>query len=78
MKSTINLFRALPIEHDGTAECSDVVLRETLRRGFIFSPEVVYNYSERELLQFIDEISLTPEQINSSFHKSWKRWRIQI
>lgn len=73
MKSTINLFKALPIEHNGTAECSDVVLRETLRRGFIFSPEVVYNYSERELLQFIDEISLTPEQINSSFHKSWKK-----
>jgi hypothetical protein len=73
MKSTINLFKALPIEYSGTAKCSDAVLEKTLRRGFIFSPEVIYNYSEAELLGFIEEISLTAEQMNSSFHKSWKK-----
>jgi len=75
MKSTINLFKALPIEHKGTAKISDALLKKTVQRGFIFSPEVVYNYSERELLEFTDEIGLTPEQMNSSFHKSWKKIR---
>lgn len=75
MKSTINLFKALPIEHKGTAEIGDILLKKTVQRGFIFSPEVVYNYSERELLQLTDEIGITPEQMNSSFHKSWKKVR---
>jgi hypothetical protein len=69
------LFKALPIEHKGTAEISDALLKKTVQRGFIFSPEVVYNYSERELLELTDDIGLTPEEMNSSFHKSWKKIR---
>jgi len=75
MKATINLFKALPVEHKGAAQISDALLRKTVQRGFIFSPKVVYNYSERELLELTDKIGLTPEEMNRSFHKSWKKIR---
>ena len=75
MKSTINLFKALPIEYKGRTRISDALLKKTVERGFIFSPEVVYNYSERELLELTEKIGVTPEQMNSSFHKSWKKIR---
>ncbi|KKM05347.1 hypothetical protein LCGC14_1755020, partial [marine sediment metagenome] len=43
------------------------------------SPQVIGNYSERELVKIIDtvadEVGLSPEQMNSSFHKSWKKVR---
>ncbi|KKM67244.1 hypothetical protein LCGC14_1473100, partial [marine sediment metagenome] len=42
-----------------------------------FSPEVVYNYSDLTLITLTDQIrnetGLTPEQLNSSFHKSWQK-----
>jgi hypothetical protein len=43
----------------------------------VFAPEVIFNYSEKELCSLIcsieEEIRLTPEQMNSAFHKSWKK-----
>ncbi|MBD3192285.1 MAG: hypothetical protein GF308_16720, partial [Candidatus Heimdallarchaeota archaeon] len=76
-KATIRLFRALPIQAKQEQLPSEELLKETTKRGFIFAPEVVYNYSEQELLDQInvieEEIGLTPEQMNSSFQKSWKK-----
>lgn len=75
MKSTIRLFRAVPIQTKDRKESSTGLLMKTLKRGFIFSPEVVYNYPNIEQLVTIieQEVGLTPEQMNASFHKSWKK-----
>lgn len=77
MKSTIRLFKAVPITKKGKRKSSKIILEETIKRGFIFSPDVVYNYSDKELTDLIGiiekEIGLTAEQLNSSFHKSWKK-----
>lgn len=73
MQSVIRLFKALPITKEGKKEASPKLLTETIRRGFVFSPEVVSNYSEKELLRLSKDIGLTPEQMNSSFHKSWQK-----
>ena len=73
MKSTIRLFKALPIESKRKKNPSKELLEKTIPKGFIFSPEVVYNYSNyNKLIKLIeDEYGLTAEQLNSSFHKSW-------
>jgi len=80
MKATIRLFRALPVQEKHIVswqgkEPSRLLLKTTVSRGFIFSPEVVSNYSEQELLEIAKDIGRTPEQLNSSFHKSWKKVR---
>lgn len=76
MKSTIRLFKALPITKKKKKQ-NKVILKKTISKGFIFSPEVIYNYSEKELIRLISviekEIGLTAEQMNSSFHKLWKK-----
>jgi len=75
--STLRLFKALPIKDKETAKASESLLKKTVQKGFVFSPEVISNYSENELIQLADnvgkEVGLTPEQMNSSFHKSWKK-----
>lgn len=77
MKSVIKLFKALPIVEKQTKKASDRLLHATVSRGFVFSPEVLYNYSEHDLFNLIKiiekEIGLTPEQMNNSFQKSWKK-----
>jgi len=79
MKSTIRLFKALPISSKRRKKCSDRLLRLTIEKGFIFSPTVVYNYSEIELIRLIGilekEIGLSGKQMNSTFHKSWTKVR---
>lgn len=75
MKSTIRLFRALPIKEEIVKTQTTELLNKTIRRGFIFSPEVIANYSNYDdLIKLIEkEVGLTPEQLNSSFHKSWEK-----
>jgi len=77
MKSTIKLFKAVPIKVKRKKKASDTLLEITISKGFIFSPEVVYNYSEKELTELVKriekEVGLTAEQMNASFHKSWKK-----
>lgn len=78
MQATIRLFKAVPIETAIQVKDPDpVLLQETVRRGFIFAPEVWGNHSDTEIEGFIrmveTEVGLTPEQMNSSFHKSWEK-----
>lgn len=79
MKSTIRLFKAVPIDSKRKKKLSKEILSKTIPKGFVFSPEVNYNYSEKELLKLISvveqEYGLTAEQMNSSFHKSWQKIR---
>lgn len=74
-KQTIKLFKAVPIVKKEQKKPSIDIVVKTIQRGFLFSPEVVANYSENELNKLIleveKEIGLTPKQLNASFHKSW-------
>lgn len=75
-KQTLRLFKALPIKTKRKKTISSLI-EKTIQYGFIFSPEVMYNYSEGELNILIEiitqDLGLTPQQMNSSFHKSWKK-----
>ncbi len=71
MKSTLNLFKALPVTTKDKKKPTKELLKKTIKYGFIFSPEVVANYSESTLLELIKEIGLSSEQMNNAFHKSW-------
>ena len=70
---TIRLFKSIIIKDDTKKTPSNELMKQTLRMGFVFSPEVVGNYDEKELIKLADEIGMTSEQLNSSFHKSWNK-----
>lgn len=83
MKATIRLFRALPIKEGlkhtikaSEEECS-AWAQKTIKHGFIFAPEIVANYTNcDELIDLVTKtVGLSPEQMNSSFHKSWAKVR---
>ena len=77
MKSTIRLFKAVLIQKKLKKKASKELLEKTIKKGFVFSPEVIANYTEKELINMIsiveEEIGITAEQINNSFHKSWNK-----
>jgi len=73
MKSTIRLFKAVPIKSKKKKK-DEELLKETLKRGVIVTPEVIYNYPDKEaLLSLIESIGIKGEELNSSFHKSWEK-----
>lgn len=74
MKSTIRLFKALPIK-DKSQKTDEDLLKKTIKKGFLFTPEVVANYSNYdELIELVEkEIGISADQANNSFHKSWKK-----
>ena len=71
MESTIRLFRALPIKSYSPGNLDEEVTKETIKKGFIFSPNIFNSYSKTELLKL--NIGISGEEINSSFHKSWQK-----
>ena len=75
MKATLKLFKALPVRSIGCREPSHSLLKVTVPRGFIFCPRVIANYTDKELFEIAKDMGRTPEQWNSSFHKSWKKVR---
>jgi len=79
MESVIRLFRAVPITSKRKKNPSKHLLKKTIEKGFIFAPEVVYNYSTKELNSLIKvlekEVGLSGKQMNASFHKSWTKVR---
>jgi len=79
LTSTLKLFNAIPIDEAKKEKPSKKLTELTLNHGFIFSPQVIGNYKEKELIEIIElvsnEIGLSPSQMNSSFHKSWKKVR---
>jgi len=79
MKESIKLFRALEIKNKKRGKINKDILKETVRRGFVFAPEIFANYTKNQLMGIINliekELSLTPEKMNSTFHKSFKKVR---
>lgn len=78
MKSTIKLFKALPIEKKSkkiTNSVMEELMTKTIKRGFVFSSEVIAGYSDYdELIKMVGEVyGITAEQLNNSFHKSWQK-----
>ncbi len=75
MKSTIKLFKALEIKNKRKKNPSKALLEKTIRKGFIFSPEVISNYSDySKLIKVVEkELGLSGEQMNNAFHKSWEK-----
>ena len=77
--STLKLFKAVPIKTQKKKDPSRKITKESIGHGFMFSPQVAGNYTEGELRSLIEtvseEIGLSPEQMNSSFHKSWGKVR---
>jgi len=78
---TLRLFKALPVINSNRIDkkASDRLQRATIQHGFIFAPVVLSNYTEAELLALVDtvanEVGLSAEQMNASFHKSWAKVR---
>ena len=77
MKSLLRLFKAISVgTKEGKVATEDLV-KKCISKGFLFSPEVIYNYSEEDLLRFIEvvesEVGLSADKINNSFHKSWQK-----
>ena len=79
MKSTLRLFKALPIKNPERVSQDYGLAHRTLPLGFIFSPVVVGNYTEQQLIDLIPvveaEVGLSFDKANSSFHKSWAKVR---
>lgn len=77
--STLELFNGIPTSTKEIKKPSKKLNELTVERGFVFSPQVIANYKERDLINIVDTISktigITPEQMNSSFNKSWKKVR---
>ena len=75
--STINLFGILPID-DTSKKTEDTSIDEkTLIHGFIYDGTVKANYTDKELEEMISNISQiigrNNAEVNSTFHKSWKK-----
>jgi len=82
MKSMIRLFKAVPIESEHRFVEKNIlkeILSLTLPYGFVLSKSVISNYSKDEILDIIDivkdELIVSSEQMNASFHKSWDKVR---
>ena len=77
MDSLLRLFRAVEVSSYSKKKASDEITKMTIKLGFVFSPEVISNYSEDQLISMVSDIGnsigITPEQLNSSFHKSWNK-----
>ena len=74
-QATIKLFKALPIKVKRKKSPTLELLKKTIKRGFVFSPEVLANYSNYdELIKLVEEVfGITSEKVNTTFHKSWKK-----
>ncbi len=77
--STLELFNGVPTKTLKKREVSKKLIEDTIDHGFMFTPQVAGNYTDKQMREMIDiisdQIGLTPTQMNSSFHKSWKKVR---
>ena len=76
MESVLRLFKGVLVESKQCKQDDDV-LKQTLSRGFILSPEVISQYpNPTQLITLIDKMyGRSGEQLNQSFHKSWFKVR---
>lgn len=79
MRSCIKLFKGVPVNNSKFVGISPEIMKKTIPFGFVLSPKIFGNYSKGEIDNIIEivrqEIGLSAEQMNSSFHKSWAKIR---
>jgi hypothetical protein len=77
MKSALRLFKGLPIEESKQGKRDEDVLKQTISRGFILTPEIVYQYPDTaQLIELVDNVyGRSSEQLNQTFHTSWAKVR---
>lgn len=72
--STIRIFKAVPIFELKKQSLNESLLKKIIDKGFLLSPEVVYNYN-KDIDFLIEEISeefgLNGREMNATFHKQW-------
>ena len=74
----LRLFHAIVIDSASQPRRS-AIFKETIPYGFVFAPTIINTFSDHALRQVIpdiaEELGLTKEQLNQTFHKSWKKVR---
>ena len=80
IERTLKLFNGIPIKtkHNKAQKNKfQEISTKTIPYGFIFSDEVIADYSEKELIGLIKkvkkEVGITSKQLNNSFHKCFRR-----
>ncbi len=75
MQSTLRLFKAVPVESKLEKRGIPDHIQKTARLGFVFAPEVLTEYPDIDpLIKTVEEaFAVSPEALNSSFHKSWEK-----
>jgi len=77
INATLRLFHGLPIGDKPKRKCSDKFLSKTIPLGFILSSEVIDHYTDSAIEEIITsiatELAVSPQQLNSTFHKSWNK-----
>lgn len=72
----LHLFKALKVEKkvlEIDIEKKKELFKRTIKRGFVYSDEVIASYNTDYLLSLFDQIAISIEQANSTFHKSWDK-----
>lgn len=81
MLSTIRLFKSLPIEDTQKAETDATkyakLMETTLKKGFIFDPLILGNYTNFDhLVDLVNQAyGRSSEELNATFHKSFSKVR---
>lgn len=77
IKSSLRLFKALPLAKKKYNYDSSIILKRTLSNGYIFSPKVLKHFPKSRMDNICSlvesEIILNAEEMNSTFHKSWNK-----
>jgi len=77
----LRLFRSVVVPDIGgkvSKEKFEEVAEKTVKRGYIFSPEVLAHYYDHvdKIVEAVETLyGMSAEKLNASFHKSWKKVR---
>lgn len=77
MLATLRLFKALPVSDKNKTYRDSDVDAKTIPMGFVFSAEVLGNYSDTShLIKMVDDLyGRDPQKLNKAFHKSFSKVR---
>lgn len=63
MESAIRLFKVLPVENK-QGKRDEEMLKQTISRGFLFAPEVLYHYPDiARLIELVDKVVLQKRKL---------------
>jgi hypothetical protein len=81
MKSSLNLFKAVPIKGNLAVDKSrfETVNAQFVKNGFVFAPEVLAEYKGEDLKTLVKEVNALygkdGADLNKAFHKSFEKVR---